>query len=574
MSFYKQKKFYVIIVVGLIVALVAYGRFKAPTGPQYDTVKVMRGDLVQTVDATGKIESSQDLKLNFEMSGTVGRILVSEGAEVKTGQILAELKADDLNAAVAQANANLQQRLTGISDEDKRYYAAAVDVAEAALDQARVDALSAVAQAETALETAKNNLKMAEGGDSSAIVDSAYKTAVAYIKTAGSALDSALTQADNILGIDNKLANDDFETYLSALDSSKKIQAENQYPLTKEKINEAKNKTLSLTSQSVYIEIDNGLDAIEEALSSMNTLLTMVGDVLRATPPVGTLTQAALDTKKTTIETQRSTIATNYSNIILQKQNIFNAKNSYSTYKLAYDKALSDLNTVKNTVTNNINIKQASYDQALASYQSRVNPPREVDVAALKALLYQAQANREKAIIRAPIDGVVAKINKKVGEQILPSEKMVNLLTPHFEITVDIPETDVAKIKLNDPAVITLDAYGDEIKFVGKLVNIDYSATIIQDVVYYKIKVALEETDREIKSGMTANVVLKTDKRENVLYIPSRSLMSGDNGRFVRVLVNGQAQDRQIVTGLRADDGKVEILEGLQQDEEIIISTR
>lgn len=574
MSFYKQKKFYVIIVVGLIVALVAYGRFKAPTGPQYDTVKVMRGDLVQTVDATGKIESSQDLKLNFEMSGTVGRILVSEGAEVKTGQILAELKADDLNAAVAQANANLQQRLTGISDEDKRYYAAAVDVAEAALDQARVDALSAVAQAETALETAKNNLKMAEGGDSSAIVDSAYKTAVAYIKTAGSALDSALTQADNILGIDNKLANDDFETYLSALDSSKKIQAENQYPLTKEKINEAKNKTLSLTSQSVYIEIDNGLDAIEEALSSMNTLLTMVGDVLRATPPVGTLTQAALDTKKTTIETQRSTIATNYSNIILQKQNIFNAKNSYSTYKLAYDKALSDLNTVKNTVTNNINIKQASYDQALASYQSRVNPPREVDVAALKALLYQAQANREKAIIRAPIDGVVAKINKKVGEQILPSEKMVNLLTPHFEITVDIPETDVAKIKLNDPAVITLDAYGDEIKFVGKLVNIDYSATIIQDVVYYKIKVALEETDREIKSGMTANVVLKTDKRENVLYIPSRSLRSGDNGRFVRVLVNGQAQDRQIVTGLRADDGKVEILEGLQQDEEIIISTR
>jgi len=574
MSFYKQKKFYVIIVVGLIVALVAYGRFKAPTGPQYDTVKVMRGDLVQTVDATGKIESSQDLKLNFEMSGTVGKIFVKEGEEIKAGQILAELKADDLNAAVAQANANLQQRLTGISDEDKRYYAAAVDVAEAALDQARVDALSAVAQAETALETAKNNLKMTEGGDSSAIVDSAYKTAVAYIKTAGSALDSALTQADNILGIDNKLANDDFETYLSALDSSKKIQAENQYPLTKEKINEAKNKTLSLTSQSVYIEIDNGLDAIEEALSSMNTLLTMVGDVLRATPPVGTLTQAALDTKKTTIETQRSTIATNYSNIILQKQNIFNAKNSYSTYKLAYDKALSDLNTVKNTVTNNINIKQASYDQALASYQSRVNPPREVDVAALKALLYQAQANREKAIIRAPIDGVVAKINKKVGEQILPSEKMVNLLTPHFEITVDIPETDVAKIKLNDPAVITLDAYGDEIKFVGKLVNIDYSATIIQDVVYYKIKVALEETDREIKSGMTANVVLKTDKRENVLYIPSRSLRSGDNGRFVRVLVNGQAQDRQIVTGLRADDGKVEILEGLQQDEEIIISTR
>lgn len=574
MSFYKQKKFYAIIVIGLTVAFVAYGRFKAPSEPQYDTVKVMRGDLIQTVDATGKIESSQDLKLNFEMSGTIGRILISEGAEVKTGQILAELKADDLNAAVAQANANLQQRLTGISDEDKRYYAAAVDSAKAMLEQARVDGQNAVVQAQAALETAENNLKLAEGGESSAIVDNAYKTAVAYIKTAGSALDSALTQADNILGVDNKLANDDFESSLSVLDSSKIIQAKDQYAITKEKLNSAKPKYLVLTTASSYLDIDESLDLTENVLASMNTLLTMVGEVLRVTPPSGNLSQTALDAKKTVIENSRATISTNYSNIILQKQNIYNAKNSYSTYRLAYEKSLSDLNAAQNTMANNINIRQAAYDQALANYESKINPPREVDVAALRAMLYQAQANREKAIIRAPIDGVVAKINKKVGEQIMPSEKMVNLLTPHFEITVDIPETDVAKIKLNDVAEITLDAYGDEIKFVGKLVNIDYSATVIQDVVYYKIKVALEETDREIKSGMTANVVLKTDKRENVLYIPSRSLRSGDNGRFVRVLTNGQAQDRQIVTGLRADDGKVEILEGLQQDEEIIISTR
>ncbi|MDO9509895.1 MAG: efflux RND transporter periplasmic adaptor subunit [Candidatus Magasanikbacteria bacterium] len=574
MPFYKQKKFYVIVIVGLIVAFVAYAQFKKPIGPEYNTVKVMRGDLIQTVDATGKIESSEDLKLNFEMSGTVGKILVKEGEEVKKGQILAELKADDLSAAVAQANANLQQRLAGISEEDKRYYAAAVDSAKAMLDQARVDGQNAISQAQTALENAENNLKLAEGGESSVIVDNAYKTAVAYIRTAGSALDSALTQADNILGIDNKLANDDFETHLSILDSSKIILAESQYSYTKEKLNLAKSKILNLNTQSEFKTIDDGLDLIEEALSSMNTLLTMVGEVLRATPPIGTLTQASLDAKKTTIETQRSAIATNYSNIILQKQNIFNAKNSYNTYRLAYEKAISDLSAAQNTSANNINIKQASYNQAVANYESKINPPREVDVAALRAILYQAQVNREKAIIRAPIDGVVAKINKKVGEQIMPSEKMVNLLTPHFEITVDIPETDVAKIKIDDSAIITLDAYGDEIKFVGTLIKIDYSATVIQDVVYYKVKIALEDTDREIKSGMTANVILKTDKRENVLYVPSRSLRTGENGRYVKVLQNGSAIDKVIKTGLRADDGKVEILEGLSENEEIIISIK
>ncbi len=574
MSFYKQKKFYVIVIIGLIVAFVAYGKFKAPTGPEYDMTKVMRGDLIQTVDATGKIESSEDLKLNFETPGTIAKILVKEGEKVKAGQILVELRADDLNAAVAQANANLQQRLIGISEEDKRYYAAAVDSAKAMLEQSKVDGQNAIVQAQTALETAENNLKMAEGGESSVIVDSAYKTAVAYIKTAGSALDNALTQADNILGMDNKLANDDFEEYLSTLDSSKKIQAENQYLITKEKLNIAKNKTLNLTTQSGYLSIDEGLNFTEESLSSMNILLTMVGEVLRTTPPVGDLTQTALDAKKTVIETNRSAIATNYSNIIYQKQNIFNAKNSYDIYKLAYEKALSDLKTAQNTSVNNTNIKQAAYNQALANYESKINPPREVDVAALRAILYQAQVNREKAIIRAPIDGVVAKINKKVGEQIMTSEKMINLLTPHFEITVDIPETDVSKIKLNDSAMITLDAYGDEIKFIGTLVNIDYSATIIQDVVYYKVKIALEDTEKEIKSGMTANVVLKTDKRENVLYIPSRTLRTGDNGRYVKILQNNTVIDKVIKTGLRADDGKIEILEGLQEGEDVIISIK
>lgn len=573
MTFYKQKKFYIIATIGLIAVVMIYGRMKSPVAPAYDTVKVQRGDLVQTVDATGKIESSSDLQMNFEMSGTVGKILVKEGEEVKAGQILAELKADDLNAAVAQASANLQQRLAGATDEDKKYYAAAVTVAKAALDQALVDGRNTVTQAEIALETAKNNLKMAEGEGSSALVDNAYDTAVAYIKTAGSALDSALTQADNILGVDNKLANDDFENSLSVLDNSKIIQAKDQYSLTKEKIEATKIKTLILTTGSGYMEIDEGLNLTEEALASMNILLNLVADVLKATPPSGNLTQTSLDAKKTTIESSRSSISTNYSSIIAQKQSIFNAKNSYSTYKLAYDKAMGDLTAARATVANNISIKQAAYDQATANLDAKTNPPREVDVAALRAVLYQAQANREKAIIRAPIDGVVAKINKKVGEQIMPSEKMVNLLTPHFEITVDIPETDISKIKLNDQAVITLDAYGDDIKISGKLVNIDYGATVIQDVVYYKIKVALDETDKEIKSGMTANVVLNTDKREGVLFIPSRSIRTNGD-KYVKVLSGDQVTDKKIKTGLRADDGKVEILEGINEGEEIIISTK
>lgn len=574
MAFFKSKKFFVILaVICVIVGLIAYNRYmKAHTPVAYDTVKAAIGTIKQTVEATGKIQSANDLSLRFEISGTVGEVKVKEGDAVKGGDILMRLKTADLDAAVAQANANLNQKLAGATKEDISYYQSAVDLAKASLDQANADALHSISSAELAVDTAKNNLKLAEGGENSEIVSNAYESAVAALQSSLSTMDNSVTQADNILGIDNPLANDDIEQYLSIRDTSKLPIANTSYSIAKANVSLARSVINGLTTQSQKNIIDDALIKAETALSSCTQLLSDVKDTLVATSPAGTLTQTILDTKKTTIETARSAASTQYNSVISQRQQISTAKNSYNTYLIAYNKSLSDLENTKKSAQSNIDMKGAAYKQAQANLDSKKNPPREVDVAAYRAALAQAVANRDKAIMRAPIDGVVTKIFKKKGEFASMTEVALELLSPHFEIEVDIPETDVVKLNLQDSVAITLDAYGDDVKFGGKVMSIDPASTDVQDVVYYKVKVALDDTDREIKAGMTANVTVSTASRDNALYIPFRAVRTNNGGeRYVRVLVNGEPQDMRVKLGLRADDGQVEILEGLSQNDEIVL---
>lgn len=572
----KSKKFWIITAVILLAGgFWGYSRYKkANQPPDYELATVQKGNLSQTVEATGKIESVNDLSLRFETAGTLDAVNVKEGQTVKTGQVLASLKLSELNAAVAAASANLNQKLAGATKEDIKYYEAAMAAAKAAYEQSKIDAANSVASAEAALETAKNNLKLAEGGENSQIVSHVYEDTVALLLSTLSVLDNTLSQADNILGIDNTLANDSFETLLAITNPGLLPIANNQYSAAKAEKNIARTKILPLTALSSRTDVDAALAEAETALIKMNQLLVAVADVLNATLSGNNLTQTALETKKSTIETTRSAVTTNYTSIINQKQTIADAKNSYSTYKIAYDKALRDLNDAKSLQVTTVATKEAAYNQAVANLQSKTNAPREVDVAYYRAALSQAIANRDKAVLKAPIDGVVTKVNKKRGEFVSMSDVAIQLLSPHYEIEVDIPETDVSKIKVNDQASITLDAFGEDVKFTGKIINIEPASTEVQDVVYYRIRVTLDDTKEDVKPGMTANVAISTATRENILFIPARAVRTGTEGKFVRVLKNGKEINRPVVLGMKGDNGLTEILEGLKEGEQVIVSIR
>jgi len=574
MKFFKSKWFWILLIIVLVVGGLTYGKITGNNkGPQYEFAKVERGGLEQTVDATGIVQSSEKLDLHFESTGTVESVPIEEGKEVKAGTLLASLRLADLNASVAQAQANLDQKLAGSTEEDIRYYESAVAVAKADWDKAKADEASAIATAESALETAENNLKLAEGGEDSQIVQAGYEDAVALAYSSLTVLDDALTQADNILGIDNKLANDDFEDYLSIFNTDFLNNANSDYLATKLSRNAVRSEINQLNTNSGHDVVDQVLDNLKSALLDMNNLLGSVADVLSATSPIGDLTQTALNTKKTTIETSRSTVSAQFTLVVNQKQAIEDALNSYTTYSIAYAKAQRDLENTRLQYASLVSIKKASYDQAIVNLDKAQAPPREVDVAYYRAALAQAVANRNKAIIYAPIDGIITKINKKKGELALSSDVMIEMLSPHFEIEVDIPETDIIKLAVGDEVDITLDAFGDDEKFPGRVIAIDSASTEIQDVVYYQVKVALEDGKDQVRSGMTANVLVATEKKDDALYVPFRAVLSrnGSGQRYVRIVENGELKEIDVNIGLKGDGGLIEILSGVEEGQEVVL---
>ncbi len=576
LAFIKKKKFYIpAIIIILIVGYSFVSASRNKKGPEYQTTNVAREDLRQTVETTGNIESANDLDLHFELSGTLTDLRVKEGDKVKVGQWLANLRLAELNASIAQASANLQQKLAGVNESELAYYKAAVDLSEADLNNTKSSTENSIKVAEAAVQTAENNLKKAEGGETSQIVEDEYKDALAVLQTSIAAADNGLTQADNILGIDNTLSNDSFDDYLAILDSSKLGAANGYYLTVKASRDELRSKVGLASNPQNHLAIDDALQSANKALSQLNTLLGSVNEVLAATPPVGSLTQASLDTLKSTINTTRTSVNTQYSAVITEVQAVANAKNSLTTYTIAYNKSLQDLENARKTAEATVAIKKAGYDQAVANYNNKKNPPRAVDVASYRAAVAQAVANRDKAVMRAPVDGVVGKVNKKKGELVMSSEVVMKVVAPHYEVKVDVPETDVAKLALNDNAEITLDAFGDDTKFKGTVISIDRASTEIQDVVYYRVKVAMEDSDKEIKSGMTANVNILTEERSGVLTVPTRAVLSRDNGdKYVRILENNELKEITVKTGLRADDGKMEILEGVNEGATIVVSVK
>jgi HlyD family secretion protein len=142
-----------------------------------------------------------------------------------------------------------------------------------------------------------------------------------------------------------------------------------------------------------------------------------------------------------------------------------------------------------------------------------------------------------------------------------------------WKIETNVPEVDVAKIAVGDPARISFDAYGTDVIFAAKVISIDPAETIIEGVSTYKVTLVLDEKDDRILSGMTANIDISTDKREDVLMVPFRAVLSKDDGKYVRIpSADGlTATEKKVEIGLRGSDGNVEVLNGLVAGEQVVI---
>lgn len=190
------------------------------------------------------------------------------------------------------------------------------------------------------------------------------------------------------------------------------------------------------------------------------------------------------------------------------------------------------------------------------------------DLDALRAAYDSARLELSYTEIRAPIEGVVSARHIKVGNTIKPND-------PTFKVTnldpliafVHVPEKEFRKLAPGQAADVVVDAVGSE-RFVGRISRI--SPTVDPQTGTFRARVEVPDPSRHLKPGMFARVNIVYERRENALQLPRNAILDADGEQSVYIVVKSKAEQRRISTGL-ANNGWIEVLDGLKGDEKIVV---
>lgn len=245
------------------------------------------------------------------------------------------------------------------------------------------------------------------------------------------------------------------------------------------------------------------------------------------------------------------------------------SQTTINTYK-------SNINTARgnvNTALTNVNGQEQDINLQKATVNSK-----KAGINSYRASIANIESQIAKTVLRSPIAGIVTKQDARVGEIVSAAANIISIVSEsRFEIEANIPEVDIADVKIGSTAEVTLDAYGSGSVFGAKVISIDPAEIVIEGVSTYKVKLVFtsDAGGKIIRSGMTANIDILSDKRENVIVIPQRAVISKNGVMIVRILNDdGTITEAEVQTGLRGSDGNIEIVGGVGEGERVITFLR
>ncbi len=211
--------------------------------------------------------------------------------------------------------------------------------------------------------------------------------------------------------------------------------------------------------------------------------------------------QADLNNIKTQLENQKTSLADN--------------QRTFNRYKALFKDQLvsqSDLDQA-----------QLKYDLSLASVKAS-----EAQIESAKATLKTAKINLNYTTIRSPVKGTVVARNVDVGQTVAASLQAPTLFTiaqdlEKMQVDTNVDEADIGKVKEGQFAYFTVDAYPGE-PFKAKVFQVRNAATTVQNVVTYDVVLMVRNPDLKLMPGMTANVNIIMEKKDDVLMIPNSVL--------------------------------------------------
>ena len=367
--------------------------------PQYMTARVERGNLRNTVTATGALQAVTTVQVGSQASGTISALYADFNSVVKKGQVIAQLDPSTAKAQVDQANANLQQARASLAN------------ARAAVVNSQAGVRDAQAKSLAASSTVQNTQAGVSGAEAN----------VAVLKAQQDDAMSLLKQQESLLKA-GVIAQRDYDVAMTAYKT-----AEARYNQAVAQLNQAKSSEQSSSTAGIA------------------------------------QSQAAIEQSKAQVQQS-----------------------------------------------------QAQVQQAQAQVQQA------------QAALSVAQVNLSHTTIASPIDGIVVSRDVNVGQTVAASLSaptrftIANDLT-QMQVIANIDQADIGLVEQAKSVKFSVDAFPGK-EFEGKIEQMRLNPQNVQNVVTYNVVIDVSNPDQKLKPGMTANLTITIDERNNVLKVPNSAL--------------------------------------------------
>lgn len=188
---------------------------------------------------------------------------------------------------------------------------------------------------------------------------------------------------------------------------------------------------------------------------------------------------------------------------------------TYNRYKALYER--------KFVAKSELDLAESTYKADVASLNAA-----KAQIAQAKATLDNNLTNLRYTRIISPVDGIVVSRSVDVGQTVAASFQTPTLFSvaqdlTKMQIDTSVVEADIGRVKVGQDVEYTIDGYPDE-TFTGKVSQVRISPTTVQNVVTYNVVIIIDNKDLKLIPGMTANVSIITNKKENVLCTDNRAL--------------------------------------------------
>jgi multidrug efflux pump subunit AcrA (membrane-fusion protein) len=599
-----------------------FGSSAAGAGAQR-TATVAVGTVQSSVSASGNVSAANSASVDFGTSGTVTSVKVAAGDHVKAGQVLGTIDPTTAQTALEAAQANLAQAEEALKSAQGGPTAAQSASNASTLVQSQSSVTAAQQQLSVdiaAVATAKAQLKkdqalacppagttssLSTGSPSPGTTSpSPGATTPSSGQTAGSGTSSGggATQTRNAVNATPTTTTTTATTTPAA-------------PVTKPAVTTSAATNLLAKSATLNGTINpNGgattyrFEYGTTARYGSKTAAVKLAAGTTATPVTAVVTGLKPDTAylfRLVATNSSGTSAgvgqiarTAQSSCVTDAAAITSAQQTVTQQQAAVKAAEDNLTQTRATIAESTTPSSATIAQAKATVKQD-----EATVAAARQAV-------DETTLRAPIAGTITAVNGSVGSTVTGTGSSVShggssssssspaaggggspgsapatstasssnsspfatiASLAKLEIVSGFAEADATKIAVGQPATITFPALPST-QVAGKVTAVSSTSTVVNNVVTYGVTIVLIRPPSDVKEGMTANVSVVDQTRENVLQLPSSAITTAGANSTVELLQNGKTTVTRVTTGL-VGNSATEIVSGLAKGDVVVEPT-